>query len=1100
MISESEVLRVMRAQVRQGAYREAANYADTLPPEVRNRPLVALERSRAFLRQGHPINAEAALVAANLNLATPGERLILAIEAAVLRVYRYGAIHEAIEAADVVFAEVASAPIDPADRTEAERIYVRLMLIAATYYEISPEEGNRERDRLPGLAQQLERAGRIDEALVARFIYAERLQTRTARLEALKKLADEAVKADRLNLAGEAHVVRAEQLLAAGVPSDVIRATLDTAAALYAKIHHVHGPIDVQRIRASLAIEREFASLDALEACLEAYRHIDFHRGTLNVLMDLSQLAHDRGDTVTADAYRRQMITLSENVGMGLTRDSFLTAQIDLLMRHHDYGAAIELCQTAIATEPPAMSKAGYEQLLATAYSFINDLDAACTHGRKAIDMFEAIGAIDSASDAVMKLTSDLSSYRREETWNEAEALLDVWSAKDEEREDFAAAVNKREMVAQIKIERFFYSPAHRGELTLFDEAEQAIEAAERLAHRLPEREVVRRLGNLYQLRGQIYQGRGDEARVIQTWRDALAIYEKAGLGMEIANCHYILGTIYLNRANQELMPNFGESEKNLREALTYYDLAGIRGHAADTRFMFARLYTNASIRVSQDLSTQMLDAALGHLLEGEADYDAIRREFNAGSSVLEVQHGKRALIEKSQSIYKMALEILCSFRPDPTEAWNWAQRAKARSLSDILGMGSVPPVRVMSELKRHPDSFRLVLQERELASRISKVPPENRFSLRQELNTLWERMVHDPQLSHYLELRMGTALDATDLKAMMTADTEVRRPCVCIDWIAVGDRLFLLAVRPGQHPQLIPLPLQLSTVRAFVSNNLDSELGTFRLTLRDTPELLRELDPLISPLTHLSHPEELLILSPTGPLHAVPLHALEIDANPLLVRNPIVYCPSLCVLRHCLARRRKGKRMPTAVLFGDPNGDRSQSARLVAHLEQLFGTKSLSKEKVTRTAFTNIFGRDFVHFQGHAVHRPSDPLDSYLVFADGNLTAREIFGLSDLRAELVTLAACESAANVIATGDEPLGLIPAFLYAGANSVLATLWKVSQTSAARTMQIFYDILTDSDKTVDKAQALRHAMLTVRDTPGFDRPYHWAPFVLNGDWQ
>ena len=108
--------------------------------------------------------------------------------------------------------------------------------------------------------------------------------------------------------------------------------------------------------------------------------------------------------------------------------------------------------------------------------------------------------------------------------------------------------------------------------------------------------------------------------------------------------------------------------------------------------------------------------------------------------------------------------------------------------------------------------------------------------------------------------------------------------------------------------------------------------------------------------------------------------------------------------------------------------------------------------------------------------------------------------GLPDLRAELVTLAACESAANVIATGDEPLGLIPAFLYAGANSVLATLWKVSQTSAAQTMQIFYDTLTDSKKIVDKAQALRRAMLTVRDMPGFDSPYHWAPFVLHGDWQ
>lgn len=123
----------------------------------------------------------------------------------------------------------------------------------------------------------------------------------------------------------------------------------------------------------------------------------------------------------------------------------------------------------------------------------------------------------------------------------------------------------------------------------------------------------------------------------------------------------------------------------------------------------------------------------------------------------------------------------------------------------------------------------------------------------------------------------------------------------------------------------------------------------------------------------------------------------------------------------------------------------------------------------------------------------------SYLALADTRLTAREVFALPNLQADLVALAACESAANVIATGDEPLGLIPAFLYAGTNSVLATLWKVQQKAAALTMQLFYDRLLDSQNVVHKAEALRQAMLTVRETPGFESPYYWAPFILNGDW-
>jgi CHAT domain-containing protein/tetratricopeptide (TPR) repeat protein len=1101
MIGESEALAVIREKVRRGAYGEVANYLESLPPAIQTAPLIVLERSRTFLRQGRPIDAESALATANLDRATPGERLILAMETASLQIYRRIAIREALETAKAAFATAESTPINPVDRAEAERVHIRILLTAAVYYEIPPDEGRTARDRLLAIAEILEQGGHLDEALAARFSYAERLDDLNERIEALANLADYAVTVNRPALAGEAQVIRAEQMLAAGAASDAIRAVLDAAALLYGQVDHVYGLIDVQLVRAKLAVERELATPEALEDCLTLYQQIDFPKGILNVLMDLSQLAHDRGDTKKAAIYRQQTIELSETVGMGLAKDSFQTSHIDLLMRNNHYGEAIERCQAAIASDLPLFSKAGYEQLLATAYSFINNLDEACNHGYEAIKMFEVRGAIDSASDSVMLVASNLSSFHQDKKWQEAEQLLGQWVSKDEERGDFDAAINKREIIAQLKIERFLYSPIEPGQVNLLDEAEQEIQAAEALTDHLSRREAAKRLGSLYQLRGQIYQGRRDENGVIQTWRNALAVYDQAGLSMNVANCHYILGAIYLNRANQDLMANFGEAEDDFREALAYYDSVGMRGQAADTRFMFARLYTNASIHVAQDLGNQMLDAAIGHLTDGESDYDAVRREFTAGASVLEIQRGKRALIEKSQRIYELALEILCLFRPDPVEAWNWAQRAKARALSDVLGIGSVPPTRIMAELEQHPASFSLLLEERELADRINKVTPEERIGLRETLDGLWERMKRDPNLSEYLELRTGTALDADDLTSLITTDAGAGYSSVCIDWIAVGERLFLLALRPGQSPQLVELPLRLGAVRSFINTYLRSD--TFRSTLRDTPEVLRELDPLIAPLIDISAPEDLLILSPTGLLHALPLHALEVKGIPLLVRNPIVYCPSLSVLRHCLARRRKRKeKQPTAALFGDPTDDRSEAAKLVLYLEQRFGTKPFIKEAATRQAFTKaISGCDFIHFQGHARHKPNEPLDSYLALADEEkFTAREVFGLSNLQAELVTLAACESAANVIATGDEPLGLIPAFLYAGTNSVLATLWKVKQTSAAETMRFFYDKLTEADQTIDKAQALRQAMLAVRDIPGFDSPYHWAPFALYGDWR
>jgi hypothetical protein len=404
-----------------------------------------------------------------------------------------------------------------------------------------------------------------------------------------------------------------------------------------------------------------------------------------------------------------------------------------------------------------------------------------------------------------------------------------------------------------------------------------------------------------------------------------------------------------------------------------------------------------------------------------------------------------------------------------------------------------------MAQFEQQPESFKLVLNERELALRIAKASATERIGLREELETLRERMAQDPPLSEYLELRTGSALDLADLEAMLKEEAIAGRTSVCIDWYVVEDRLFLIAARAGAEPQMVELPLPLSLVRAFVADNLGPE--NFRGNLLDAPEVFRELDPLISPLAQLSNPEDLLILSPTGPLHLLPLHAMEIDSEPLLARNPIVYCPSLSVMRQCLARSRRAATQPVTALFGDPSGDRPEAFKLMAQLERLLVTKAFTGKEVTRKTFSEaISGRDLIHFQGHAVHVPSEPLDSLLTFADGNLTAREIFCLSQLSAELVTLAACESAASVIAVGDEPLGLIPAFLYAGANSVLATLWRVHQTSAALTMRLFYEQLTDRNTLLDKALSLRKAMLDVRSTPGFDAPYHWAPFVLQGSWR
>ena len=92
----------------------------------------------------------------------------------------------------------------------------------------------------------------------------------------------------------------------------------------------------------------------------------------------------------------------------------------------------------------------------------------------------------------------------------------------------------------------------------------------------------------------------------------------------------------------------------------------------------------------------------------------------------------------------------------------------------------------------------------------------------------------------------------------------------------------------------------------------------------------------------------------------------------------------------------------------------------------------------------------------------------------------------------LVTLSGCATGVNVVAAGDELLGLARGLLSAGAQSLLLSLWDVHDRSTAEFMLIFYGLYREHG---DKALALQAAILRIRET--YPHPYYWAPFVLMG---
>ncbi|HKX26063.1 MAG TPA: tetratricopeptide repeat protein [Blastocatellia bacterium] len=115
----------------------------------------------------------------------------------------------------------------------------------------------------------------------------------------------------------------------------------------------------------------------------------------------------------------------------------------------------------------------------------------------------------------------------------------------------------------------------------------------------------------------------------------------------------------------------------------------------------------------------------------------------------------------------------------------------------------------------------------------------------------------------------------------------------------------------------------------------------------------------------------------------------------------------------------------------------------------------------------------------------------------NGLWQAWEIFGQTRVKADLVVLSACLTGLGQEVKSEGIIGLTRAFQYAGARSVVVSLWSVSDQSTAELMSAFYREL---HRGAAKDLALQKAMVAVRGNPRWAHPYYWSAFILSGDWR
>ena len=248
------------------------------------------------------------------------------------------------------------------------------------------------------------------------------------------------------------------------------------------------------------------------------------------------------------------------------------------------------------------------------------------------------------------------------------------------------------------------------------------------------------------------------------------------------------------------------------------------------------------------------------------------------------------------------------------------------------------------------------------------------------------------------------------------------------------------------------------------------------------------------------------VVIVPDGPLHQLNFETLPVyegKARYWLEDAVVTVAPSFGICIH--QTPRNAGIAQSALIIGNSDSPGPQFPKLqyaeaeISKLHQRLAgmtpTIVSGREARPDAYFTARPGQfSIIHIAAHGEANRRSPLDSALILSPGErgfkLYARDVMQVP-LRADLVTLSACRSSGARTYAGEGLVGLARAFLQAGAGSVIAGLWDVSDHSTSEMMDRMYQQIAAG---VAPAESLRQAKLSFLRT-NYSKPYYWGPFQL-----
>ncbi len=620
---------------------------------------------------------------------------------------------------------------------------------------------------------------------------------------------------------------------------------------------------------------------------------------------------------------------------------------------------------------------------------------------------------------------------------------------------------------------------------------------------------------------GAVYLLQGQHQAALDAFQQALAIErevgDRAGEGATLNN----IGAVLVAQKRYEAAAEASQQALAIAREVGDHSVEGTalnnlgEVYFNQGRFVEALGAVEQALTIHHELGDRVSEGItlhnIGYIYQRQGDVAQALAHYEQAMEILESvralagsEAGRAGFIAQYADLYASAVKLYHQQGRD-VEAFLTSERGRARAFLDSLATGQVALTddTAADLLAREQAAYaaRQAAQDA-LAKARALNPPDPALVADLETQLAAAEQEHAAALAA-IEARSdqlaalvpgrSTVLDLSQVQALLDSQTTL------ISYYILGDEGILAFIITRDTFEVVELDV--------TRQGLTEAITTFRdfASLDDPhPASLQQLYGwLIAPLKPQLKTSAIGVI-PHGVLHYLPFAALT-DGTRYLSDDYVLFTlPSASALPFIQENRKP--EADTVLALGNPVSDEpglstlnfaEQEVKAIAELYD--GQPLIGKAATESTVRSGVHNASILHLAAHGEYNPFNPLFSAIYLAgdadnDGRLEVREIYGL-DLKAatDLVVLSACQTQLGELSAGDEVVGLNRAFLYAGAPTVVASLWNVDDEATALLMERFYIHLREG---MGKAQALRQAQVELRAK--YPHPYYWAAFVLTGD--